>query len=192
MEGTIGEIRLFAGNFAPGNWSYCNGSLLSIAEYTPLFALIGTTYGGDGQTTFALPDMRSRVAVGTGQGLGMSTNYELGQVGGIEDVTLLTSQMPAHNHFMSENLTATAAIPATNGDAATNEPSGTGYAITSNGLQMYNSAATPGVSMGGSTGSYTATMTMLPSGGSAPHNNIQPYQALNFIICLEGIYPSRN
>ncbi len=191
MEGTMGEIRLFGGTFAPMYWQYCNGQLLSIAEYSALYALLGTTYGGDGVTTFALPNLQSRVAVGTGQMLGGS-NYYLGEVAGVENEMLTLNQMPGHTHMLVENITASAGIPATNDEASASEPENTGYAIPSNGLAMYNPTATTGAAMGVSTGTYSATFTMSMSGGNTPHNNVQPYLGMNFIICVEGIFPSRN
>src|SRR3954471_16909667 len=100
MDGTIGEIRLFAGNFAPRNWAFCNGQLMPIAQNTALFSILGTTFGGNGQTTFGLPDFRGRVSVGTGQGTGL-TNHDLGEQSGTENVTLSTAQMPAHTHTIA-------------------------------------------------------------------------------------------
>jgi microcystin-dependent protein len=167
-EPFLGEIRLVAFNFAPRGWAFCQGQILSIAQNTALFSLLGTTYGGNGQTTFALPDLRSRVAVSSGQGPGLS-NYTLGQTGGEEAVTLLQTQMPAHGH----------GVAASNGPASANRPAG-------------------GVPAAG--GSYAAApdgTTMNPamvqgSGGSQPHDNIPPYLTLNYVIALEGIFPSRN
>ena len=112
MEGTIGEIRMFAGTFAPRTWAYCNNQLISIATNTALFSILGTTYGGNGQTTFALPDFRGRVAVGTGQGPGLS-NIVLGQMAGTPTVTLLTTNMPAHNHHFGAGVTHVAFITST-------------------------------------------------------------------------------
>ena len=165
-EPFIGEIILFAGNFAPRGWALCNGQILAISQNTALFSILGTTYGGNGQTTFALPDLRGRVPVHPGQGPGLSP-YDLGQAGGTETVTLNVAEMPQHTHPQ----------PATNGEQTTNRPNGAlparggVYAQTSDG-----STLTP----------------PSPVGGSQPHNNIQPYLGLNYIIALEGIFPSRN
>jgi len=183
MEGTIAEIRMFAGNFAPRGWSFCNGSLLSIAQYTAVFALLGTNFGGDGQNTFGLPDLRSRVPIHTGQGPGLS-NYVLGQMSGTESNTLIASNVSGHTHAVTGN----AGIVVASGDGQTpvavnNFPAGNGEAIYSSATD--NSAMAP-ASLSG------VTVAQQTPSGSSPVNNIQPYTAMNFIICLEGIFPSRN
>lgn len=166
-EPFIGQVTLFAGNFAPRGWAFCSGQLLSIAQNTALFSILGTTYGGNGQTTFALPDLRGRVPLGPGQGPGLS-NVVLGQQGGVENVTLTQAQAPAHGHpVAASNAAATAARP------GGNLPAGNG---------AYGAAA---------------DTTMNPAmvgaaGGSQPHENRQPYLGMNFIIALEGIFPARN
>jgi microcystin-dependent protein len=170
-EPFIGMIVMFAGNFAPRGWAFCQGQILSIAQNTALFSILGTTYGGNGQTTFALPDLRSRVPAGQGQGPGLSS-YSLGQQSGSETVTLIQTQMPAHGHFV-----ACSSDDATSGDPSLNFPSAFPQKI-------YSSAATPGKTMN--------TAMIAQTGGSQPHNNIQPYLCINFIIALEGIFPSRN
>jgi microcystin-dependent protein len=179
MEGYISEVRMFAGNFAPGAWNYCDGSLQSIAVYTALFSLIGTTYGGDGQTTFALPDFRGRLPIGTGQGPGLS-NYVLGQESGTENVTITTAQMAAHNHAATLSIQ----IPATT--VAGNVPSPGGN-ILGNLSGAYTSD-TPDSAIA----PFPATITLQPVGGNVPFSIMQPYLALNYIICMEGIFPSRN
>ena len=164
----LAEIKLFAGNFAPRGWAFCNGQILSIAQNTALFSLLGTTYGGNGQTTFALPDLRGRVPVHPGQGPGLS-NVTLGQAAGSENVTLQQTQMPAHGHL----------VAASNGGAGGSRPAGNflaaggSYAAASDGTTM-----NPGM--------------VQNTGGSQPHENRQPYLGLNFIIALEGVFPSRN
>lgn len=178
MEGTIGEIRLFAGNFAPRSWAYCDGTTLSIAEYTALYSVIGDVYGGNGNTSFNLPNLCSRVPVGTGQGPGLP-NVILGQVGGTETATMTINQMPAHTHIGS----ATIAIPASS-EAGSGGPTNAVLASISgaySGEQSdshLNPIATP-ISLGS-------------SGSGQPFGILQPVMALNYIICLEGIYPSRN
>ncbi len=167
----IGEIRLFAGNFAPVGWAFCDGSLLPIAENEALFNLIGTTYGGNGQTTFGLPDMRGRVPVHQGVGNGLSPRT-IGEMGGAEQVTLTPSQMPSHNHVL--NATTTAASTA-NGVAG----SLTGAAASTN---FYGN--TPG-------GGTLAPQALTTTGGNQPHNNMAPFLGLNFIISLFGIFPSQ-
>ncbi len=173
MEGYLAEIRMFAGNFAPRGWAFCQGQILSIAQNTALFSLLGTTYGGDGRTTFALPDLRSRTAVGTGQGPGLSS-YTLGQAGGVESVTLIPGNLPAHSHTIGANTgPGTSGSPAGNVMATAQDPN-------RNGLSLY--AAAPNASM-------AATGV---TGSSSPLSILQPYLAMNHIICMEGIYPSRN
>jgi microcystin-dependent protein len=175
MEGYIAEIRLFGGNFAPRSWAFCQGQILSIAQNTALFSLLGTTYGGNGQTTFALPDLRGRVAVGTGQGPGLPV-VDLGEQAGAPTVTLIATEMPAHNHTMQvhNDITGMAATGAGNFVNSKTE-SGEAVASSSNSPLATANPATIGI-----------------TGGSQPHNNMQPYLGLNYIICLEGIYPSRN
>jgi microcystin-dependent protein len=166
----VGEIRLFAGNFAPSGWMFCDGSILSISEYEVLFVLIGTTYGGDGQQTFALPDLRSRVPIHMGQGGGLS-NHILGQNGGTETVTLTPSQIPAHTHVANANSNhGIAATPTNNLWAGAADFSQ--YATSTNG-NMWPGAV--GL-----------------AGGGQPHDNMPPYLSINFIISLFGIFPSQS
>jgi microcystin-dependent protein len=179
MDEFIGIIKLFGGNFAPKGWAMCNGQLLSIAQNSALFSILGTTYGGDGQTTFALPDLRSRVALGMGQGNGLS-NYSQGEISGTETVTILSTQMPAHTHaLMVSSAAATTPTAAGNFPAEANAALEDGTAVTVN---TYAPAAT-GPGNPGAIGF---------AGGSQPLPIMQPYMAMNYIICLEGLYPSRN
>lgn len=166
----IGEIRLFAGNFAPRDWAFCNGQLMSIAQNTALFSLLGTMYGGNGQTTFALPDLRGRVPVHMGQGPGLTPRTQ-GEMAGSETVTLLSSQMPAHSH----------ALRASTAAASGSTPAGALLGATS--VNSYDSSAA-GVAM--------APGAIGNSGGSQPHDNMAPTLTLNYIIALFGIFPSRN
>ncbi|WP_029057669.1 phage tail protein [Stappia stellulata] len=170
-EPFIAEIRIFAGNFAPRSWAFCNGQLLPISQNTALFSLIGTTYGGDGRTTTALPNMAGRAPMHPGRGPGL-TSRRLGQRGGTEMVTLAESQLPNHNHSMySEGGTlATEAAPS---DTRT---------FAASPLSPYH-AGTPDIDM--------AYETLPTEGGSQAHNNMQPYLTMNFIIALQGLYPSR-
>lgn len=177
----IATVTNFAGTFAPRSWMFCNGQLLSIAEYTPLFALIGTTYGGDGQVTFALPDMRSRVAIHQGQGPGLSY-YVLGQMAGTENVTVLSSQMPAHNHQV---VTFTGAFQAST--STTGLVGVPNNAIPAAGATVYSNAPD-----GNTMGLMHCNSTTPIAGGNTPISIIQPYTAMNFIIAVEGIFPSRN
>lgn len=172
----VGQIISVGFNFAPIGWAFCNGQLLAISNFNALFTLIGTTYGGDGQTTFALPNLCGRVPVNQGQGPGLSP-YALGQNAGTETVTLTTNQIPQHNHTV--NVTSSA--------GTTNVPSGSTY-LSDTG------PGTPVIL------SYTAfanaqaltPSTIAPTGGNLPHENQQPYLCINYIICLDGIFPSPN
>ena len=171
-EPFLGSIVLFCGNFAPRGWALCDGQMLSIAQNTALFSILGTTFGGNGVTTFALPDLRGRVPLHPGSGPGLST-YNLGEATGSESVTLLANQMPAHSH----------AVAAPCSDGAPSSPSPVG-AVLANQDQTAFYAASGTAAM--------AVATSTPAGGSQPHENRQPSLAINFIIALEGIFPSRS
>lgn len=179
MEGTIGEIRMFAGNFAPRSWAFCANQLLSIAQNTALFSILGTTYGGNGQTTFALPDFRGRVPVGTGQGPGLA-NVTLGELSGSPTVTLTTNQMPAHNHTITGGVTPQAATDGSLGTDPTGKFLGPGsfYSAAADNVGMAQIPATG--------------LTVGINGGSQPFSVMQPYLGMNIIICLFGIFPSRD
>jgi len=172
-EAFIGSMVLFAGNFAPRGWAFCQGQLLSIAQNSALFSILGTTYGGNGQTTFALPDLRGRAPIGTGQGPGL-TNVQLGEQAGSESVTLTSNQMPMHSHAVACDTTATgSANPA--------------------GAYPGNPGSLSGTELYGPTANGTMASNMVsPAGGSQPVSIQQPSLGLNYIICLEGIFPSRN
>ncbi len=167
-EPFIAQITLFAGNFAPRGWAFCSGQILPINQNTALFSLLGTTYGGNGQTTFALPDLRGRVAIQPGQGPGLSP-VNLGEAGGSETETLTVNQLPSHNHLAGVTQGAqTSTRPAGGVPSA-----GGAYAAASDGSTM-NPAF------------------IQPTGGSQPFDVRQPYLGVNYIIALEGIFPSRN
>ena len=173
MEGYIAEIRMFAGNFPPRSWAFCQGQLLSIAQNTALFSLLGTTYGGNGQTTFGLPDLRGRVPVGTGNGPGL-TPRSLGEMSGTQTNTLLSINMPAHSHTMN----------ASSDSASIGTPAGNSLGVNARGgITPFAPGNTNQAPMGSMTGVV---------GNNSPVNNMQPYLGINYIICLEGIYPSRN
>jgi microcystin-dependent protein len=165
MDPFIGEVRAVGFNFAPIGWNICQGQIISISDNSPLFNLIGTTYGGDGVSTFGLPNLQSRVPVHQGNG------YVMGQTGGVEEVTILGSTFPAHQHALVASSSST---------SPTNAPSGNFLAA---GLKIYRSS-NPDVAM-------NSAMVTFSNGGNLPHNNIQPYQAINWIIALNGIYPSQ-
>lgn len=190
MTDTMGEIRLFGGNFAMKNWAFCNGQLLPISQYQTLFSLLGTTYGGDGRTTFGLPDLRGRTAIGAGVS-DFGTKYKLGQRGGVQVVTLTTAQIPPHTHdILMNTIHAYTALPLLNDEARGAEPDGTGYAIPSNEQEIYNTS--PNNLMGVAMGTFDADIEMLNDGGSQYHLNLQPYLGLQYIICITGIFPSRS
>jgi microcystin-dependent protein len=172
-EPFIATIIMFGGNFNPRGWALCNGQLLSIAQNTALFSILGTTYGGNGQTTFGLPDLRGRVPIHPGQGPGLSP-YSLGQVSGTESITLNVNQMPSHNHNVAPFSNSS------EGGAAT--PAG-GFMGKTGGDAIY-APAHDNTPMGATPSSMT--------GGNQPTTIIQPYLCVNFIIALEGIFPSRN
>ena len=172
VEVFLGEIRMFAGNFAPTGWAFCQGQLLPIAQNQALFALLGTTYGGDGRTTFALPDLRGRVPVGFGQGPSLS-NREIGEKFGSELVTLNINQMPSHNHTVNAVTT----------EGNQNLPTNSLPANTKTLDKEYSDA----------NANTTMKATMVnPTGGNQPFGVTQPSLGVNFIIALQGIYPSRN
>lgn len=165
------EIRIFAGNFAPRGWAFCNGQLLPISQNTALFSLIGTTYGGDGRTTTALPNLKGRVPMHPGRGPGL-TSRRLGQRGGAEMITLSEAQMPTHKHTAM----------GTNNSANQRTPSGHTPAFgPGRGTNFYKSSTNVG-----------AFNRLTNTGGSQAHNNLQPFLAMNFIIALVGLYPSRS
>jgi microcystin-dependent protein len=181
MEGTIGEIRMFAGNFAPRTWLFCQNQLISIAQNTALFSILGTTYGGNGQTTFGIPDFRGRVPVGTGQGPGLS-NRSLGEMSGTQTNTITSANFPAHTHPFSGSITMPGNAADGNADAASgNYPAG----LT--GTNMYST-----VNNGSGLGNMQLALTGAATGSSTPVNNIQPVMGMNYIICQFGIFPSRN
>jgi microcystin-dependent protein len=165
----IAEIRIFAGNFAPRGWAFCNGQILSIAQNTALFSLLGTTYGGNGQTTFALPNLQGRLPMHPGNGPGL-TPRTLGETSGSETVTLIQSQIPAHTHQAR----------ASTEDANSATPANATWGLASE--QLYRPDA-------GATMSPTA---LTAAGSSQPHNNLQPYLVVNFIIALQGVFPPRS
>lgn len=166
------EIRIFAGNFAPRGWAFCNGQLLPISQNTALFSLIGTTYGGDGRSTTALPNLQGRAPMHPGRGPGL-TARRLGQRGGSEIVSLSEAQMPNHTHTLQS----------TDDDATTNLPDNT-TALALADLSAYHTGTANLVGMNDA--------AMPTTGGSEPHNNMQPFLAINFIIALVGLYPSRS
>lgn len=170
----VAEIRIFGFQFPPTGWAFCNGQLMPISQNTALFSLLGTFYGGDGKSTFALPDMQGNAPVHQGQGQGLSERF-LGEMSGTEFVTLIESEMPAHSHNMTSNtFTATASL-ASNTQGLARSVGGNAYTTTA-------AAGTP-VAMN--------FQAIAPTGGSLPHNNMMPYLTVNFCIALQGIFPPR-
>lgn len=172
MDPFIGEVKLFAGNFAPRGWAFCEGQLLPISQNSALFSIIGTIYGGDGRTTFALPDLRGRVAIGPGNGPGLSS-YREGTKGGVEHVTLTTNQMPSHHH-------------------AINAVTAVGNSTTPTNHLLADSAAFDNEFSSASPDTQMSNNMVSNSGGSQSHENRQPFLAIYYIIALQGVFPSRS
>ncbi len=171
MDPFLGEIIMFGGNFAPRGWAMCDGQLLPINSNQALFSILGTTYGGDGRTTFALPDLRGRVSMHPGNGPGLSPR-RLGEKGGDENVTLTQAQMPAHNHQIHA---------ANTGGDDTNPTTAKGFASAADDLYLENAPSTA-----------MQNEIVTSSGGGGSHTNIQPFECVNYIIALQGTFPSRN
>ena len=170
----LGEIRMFSGNFAPNGWAFCNGQILPISQNTALFSLLGTFYGGDGRSNFALPNLQGAFPLHAGASAGPGlTPRSVGQTGGAETVTLTTAQLPAHGHGMKAVSAATTGTP----DGSTS------LAPTSNGSALYRAPDTVYIS--------TAPADLAPSGAGLAHDNLPPYLAVSFIIAMQGIYPAR-
>jgi len=167
----VAEIRIFPFNFAPRGWAFCNGQILPLSQNTALFSLLGTTYGGDGKSNFALPDMQGNAAMHPGQGPGLSL-HDLGETGGSETVSLLESEIPSHKHaFVFADTTAVSTNPANSN-----------FAVSPNANASVYTASTSNLKPGS---------TLSPAGGDQPHNNMQPYLTLNFCIALQGVFPPR-
>lgn len=170
----VAEIRIFAGNFAPKGWASCDGQILPLSQNTALFSLLGTTYGGDGKSNFALPNLAGSTPIGQGQGGGLSIR-DLGETSGSSNVTLLTTEMPAHTH----------SVMAYTGDPADSRiPNPTETLGTPSPGKLYDATTTPVVAM--------APQAFTPTGGNQPHNNMPPFLTVFFIIALQGIYPPRS
>ena len=185
----VAEIRIFPFTFAPKGWAFCDGQILPISQNTALFSLLGTTYGGDGKSTFALPNLQGCAAKQQGQGPGLSL-FDLGQTGGVEFVTLIQSEMPVHQHRFgaATNASLSAGDPTTNPPTpatAFTSPAGNIWCKTPGGrngsLQLYHTTPNAGMRQD----------CMVPAGGSLPHNNLQPYLILNYCIALQGVFPAR-
>jgi microcystin-dependent protein len=167
----VGEIRMFGGNFAPAGWEFCNGQLLAISENDILFTILGTTYGGDGQSTFGLPDLQGRLPLHMGQGPGLSQNYQIGEKAGVEQVTITVQQTPSHSH----------PLVASNSPGTSKDPVGNTPAVSEGDVYT-----------GGSSGNPLNAQAIPPAGGSQPHENRQPFLTVSFIISLFGLFPNQN
>ncbi len=176
----VAEIRMFGFNFAPKGWAFCAGQLMPISQNTALFSLVGTFYGGDGKSTFALPNLQGNAPLGQGQGAGLSARF-IGEEGGEQFLTLIQTEMPSHSHTVNADTgLATSADPTSNIYMKGNFDDGNGH---TGGVQLYNNTG-PNVAMG--------PASIGVAGGSLPHNNMMPYLALNFCIALQGIFPARS
>jgi microcystin-dependent protein len=169
----VAEIRIFPFNFPPKGWAFCDGQLMPLSQNTALFALLGTYYGGDGKSTFALPNLQGGVPMQTGQGSGLSQRF-LGEMSGSETITLLESEMPAHTHFVGAQNNPLGGVAQPAATATLNRPA------SGNLFNLANPVPTP-----------MAFQELTPAGGSLPHNNMQPYLTLNFCIALQGVFPPR-
>lgn len=172
MEGYIGEVKMFAGTFAPANWAFCQGQTLAISEHSALFAIIGTQFGGDGRINFQLPNLAGRATIGTGNGIGLSPRYQ-GQYGGYERIQLTQNQMPAHSHAVNCDTTST-------GRDVSDTPTGHLPGKTSGDIGY-----------GKNKDGQMQSDMVEPAGGNQSVENMQPWMALNYIICIEGIFPPR-
>jgi microcystin-dependent protein len=173
MDPFVAEIRIYPFNFAPKGWAFCDGQILPLSQNTALFSLLGTTYGGDGKSNFALPNMQGNAPMHPGQGPGLSL-HDLGETGGSDTVTLLESEIPSHSHaLMADATPANLAAPSTSTAFARSAP-GTAYKNTTTSLTQFSGDA------------------IAPAGGDQPHNNLMPYLTLNFCIALQGVFPPRS
>lgn len=193
MDPFLGQIVLFGGNFAPRGWALCEGQLLPISQYSALFSILGTIYGGDGRTTFALPDLRGRAAVSSGRGPGLS-DHRLGSRNGQEVVTLNLTNLPNHSHNATFTQTSgVSTTPAVADEANTDEPTNNKPAIPNiSGTNRAYSNAAADTNLAPGTATVTGNIQVLPTGAQQPFNNMQPYLTTNYIIALQGIFPSRN
>ncbi|MGA7672507.1 MAG: tail fiber protein [Nitrolancea sp.] len=171
MDPFVAEIRIFPFNFAPKGWAFCDGQILPLSQNTALFSLLGTTYGGDGKSNFALPNIQGMVVMHPGQGPGLSL-HDLGETSGSQTVSLLESEMPSHSHSISVS----------QGDAGDRSPASEKFASSVGGINLYAASSSL---------THLSDQVMSPSVGDQPHNNMQPYLTFNFCIALQGVYPPR-
>lgn len=179
MEGTLAEVRMFAGNFAPRGWLLCNGQLLPISQWTAVFALVGTIYGGNGQTTFGIPDFRGRIALGTGSGPGLPV-VNIGEMSGVESTTLISSNLPFHNHQVTGNIIRQGSADGVLSTDPTARRTGPANIYTNATDELVNMAP------------IAVNLSTTIAGSNQPFSNRCPYIGINFIMCVEGIFPSRD
>ncbi|WNJ17818.1 tail fiber protein [Pontibacter sp. G13] len=191
MEPFIGQIIMFAGTFAPRGWAFCDGQLLDISSNTALFSIVGTVYGGDGRTTFALPDLRGRVPVHPGSGPGLSS-YRQGQKGGYEAIGLNQSQLPNYNMTGTGNVAGNVEINVNEEDPSSTEAANMVLGNTENNIIYNGSSADGSLMLGGVSHNLTTTVSVSSGGGGQSHENRMPFNTVQFIIALQGVYPSRN
>jgi microcystin-dependent protein len=193
----VGEVRMVGFNFAPVGWALCNGQTVAISQNEVLFALIGTTYGGNGQTTYNLPDLRGRLALGQGQGQGLSDRIQ-GEVSGSENSNILINNMPANNHAITGNVSVATTVSTINRLGDSPLPNGhiLGLSVTNvtppTVVKAYSDQASDGGTLGGVSSAVTSTLATALAGGSIPVSIAQPYLVINYVISLFGIFPSRN
>jgi microcystin-dependent protein len=190
LDPFLSEIALFSFNFAPRGWAQCNGQLLPIAQNQAIFALLGTTYGGDGKTTFALPDLRGRIAVGVGQGSGLS-DYTLGERSGTESVAVTAAQIPAHTHAVAPTAVS-GTLRARNAAGNQQTPAGGVPAADASGTVSLYSDAPPDAGMNAGAIAFGGGITASATGGGQSHENRQPYLAMTFCIALQGVFPAQS
>lgn len=191
MDPFIGEILMFGGNFAPRAWAFCDGQLLAISSNTALFSILGTTYGGDGRTSFALPDLRGRLPIHAGTGPGLSTR-KLGARGGVEEYNMNILTLASHGHLADlSSLTATASVAVSTGAGDANNPSSK-FLASSGAVSAFMDEGTPNKHLGGVSAVVGGTVTIGNTGNSQPINNIAPSSCINYIICMQGVFPSRS
>jgi microcystin-dependent protein len=188
LEPFIGTVTIFAGSFVPNGWMSCQGQLVDINENLPLFSIIGTTYGGDGISNFALPNLSGRVAIHAGQGPGLQS-YQLGQAGGNELITLTTAQTPSHTHQLAK-FAATVGVPASTQPGSLDMPTGNVPAPVTAASFAYSTAPDPNILMGSNVVNAPSTASVVKN--LAPVNVVAPYVAMNYIICADGIFPPHN
>lgn len=190
MEGTLGEIRLYPGDKAPPNWAICDGKLLSISTNNALFSLLGTTFGGNGTTTFGLPNAIGKIAIGSGNLNGNGQSFNLGDIAGQEYANVSEMQLPSHTHNVEATVSAEMTPTANASNGTTDDPSGVHFAVADSGDFLYST--TTNAAMASRAATVNGSFIVHDAGTGIQHNNIMPVTALNYIICVDGAYPPRS